>query len=90
MKFKVFTVFDSKSETYLKPFLMKAKGEAVRAFTEIANDGKSEIGKYPEDFTLFEIGEFDDERGEYSMLTSKLSLGTGNEFKRQAQPSREL
>lgn len=81
MKYKVFTVHDSKAEAYLKPFLMRTKGEAIRAMQELANDQKHDFAKYSEDYTLFEIGTYDDETGTYEMLKSKLSLGNGIEFK---------
>lgn len=78
---KVFTVYDSKAEIYLNPFLMKNKAEALRAFIDIANDPTTQIGKHPEDFTLFEIGEFDYDRGEHCNHPAKISLGVALEFK---------
>lgn len=78
---KVFTVYDSKAEIYLKPFHMNSRGEAVRAFGDASLDEKTQIAKHPEDFTLFEIGEFDDSNGEYRMLNAKVSLGNALELK---------
>ena len=60
MLHKIFSVFDSKAELYLTPFFMKTKGEAVRGFEDVANDKNSAIGRHPEDYTLFELGEYDD------------------------------
>ena len=68
MLLKVFTVFDSKAEAYLQPFYGKSKGEAIRSFIEAANDKQSQIGKYPEDFTLFDLGEFDDSTSRFNLL----------------------
>lgn len=64
---KVFVIYDSKAEAYLPPFFMKSKGEAIRAVTAVANDGSSNFSKYAADFTLFELGTFDDADGEFSM-----------------------
>lgn len=80
MIFKVFTVFDSKVEAYLQPFFMPAKGAAIRAFTEIVCDVNHAFGKHPEDYTLFEIGSFDDSNAKLDMYPTPLSLGVGIEF----------
>ena len=77
---KVFSVFDSKSETYMTPFFMKTKGEALRAFTDISNDDTHQIGKHPEDYTLFEIGEYDDVSCTIVSYEAKQSIGTAVEF----------
>lgn len=81
MKSKVYTVYDSKVESYMNPFLMQTKGQAIRAFADSVNDEKTQFYKHPEDFTLFEIGEYDDASGVYSMHESKVSCGTALEFK---------
>lgn len=80
MKLKVFSVYDSKVESYFKPFYCQTKGEAIRSFTEISNDNTSQIGKYPEDFTLFEVGEFDDANCSFELLDTPSSIGKAIEF----------
>ena len=59
MVLKMVVVFDSKSDTYEFPQFVRASGEAVRSFQTLVNDGKSIFFRYPADFILFEIGEFD-------------------------------
>ncbi|WNK13610.1 MAG: nonstructural protein [Microvirus sp.] len=78
---KLFTVYDSKTENYLRPFTMLTKGEAIRGFAETANDPQSQICKYPADFTLFELGEFNESTGMISLLESKINLGLALDFK---------
>lgn len=80
MKQKMFTVYDSKAETYLTPFILKAKGEALRGFIDIANDKKSSIGQHPEDYTLFEIAEWDELTGIVEIYPTKVSCGVAIEF----------
>lgn len=82
---KVYTCYDSKSELYLNPFLTRSKGEAIRSFQDIANDLTSQIGKHPADFTLFEIGEYDDTEGEYTMHQSKVNCGNALEFQKPTE-----
>lgn len=79
MKLKMFAVYDSKGEVYTPPFCMKTEGQAIRSFIETVNDKTSQIGKYPEDFTLFEIGVFDDEKGIVQDMP-QINHGSGNTF----------
>lgn len=80
MNLKLFTIFDAKAEAYQTVFTARATGEAIRQFADMANDHDNQIGRHPEDFTLFEIGEFSQENGRINALESKRPLGTGNEY----------
>lgn len=80
---KVYTVYDSKVEAYMQPFLMQTKGQAIRAFSDSVNDESTQFFKHPEDFTLFEIGEYDDASGVYKMHDARISLGVAIEFRKQ-------
>lgn len=75
MKLKVFSVYDHKGEAYGKPVFLATAGLAVRAFQEVANDKTSEVGKFPQDYTLFEIGEFDDSTGVLTPLSPHVTYG---------------
>ena len=83
MLMKVFSVRGMKAEAFLQPFFMVTKGTAIRAFTALVNDDKHHFGKHPEDFTLFELGEWDDCNNSWEMMASPHSIGVGVEFKRQ-------
>ena len=63
MKLNVYTIFDTASGVYARPFFMQADGQATRAFKDIATDADHEIGKHPEDYSLHRIGIFDDNNG---------------------------
>lgn len=80
MIFKVFSVYDSKVEAYLPPLFMKSRGEFLRAFSEAVSDPKSNIGKYPGDYTAFEIGSWDDCKCFFDLYSTPQSLGVGVEF----------
>lgn len=66
MKLMVYTVHDKAVNAYLQPFFCRSKGEAIRSFTEACSDGKSNFGKYPLDYTLVELGDYDDVTGLFS------------------------
>lgn len=80
MILKVYSVYDSKAEAYLSPMFFQTKGQAIRSFGEVANDSSHQIGKYPEDFTLFELGEFNDSNCKFTMYDTPYSLGLALEF----------
>ena len=68
MKLYLFSVFDAKAAAFNAPFTAPSFGVAERNFhTEVTNTD-SFINKYPEDYSLFVIGEMDTDTG---MLTSR-------------------
>lgn len=85
MKAMIYAVYDAKAEVYSQPHFLLNRGTAFRAWEEAANDNSTQIGKYPADFTMFEIGEWDDQTGTITMLKAKISLGTALELKKQTQ-----
>ncbi len=63
MKLNAYTIFDVASGVYMRPFFSQADGQATRGFKDIATDADHEVGKHPEDYTLFRIGSFNDTTG---------------------------
>ncbi len=57
---QAFTIYDSKAAIYSPPFFQGSRGLAIRMFTDAAKDPKTTISRYPLDFTLFYLGEYDD------------------------------
>lgn len=80
MKLKVFTVYDSKVEAFLQPFFAESRGAALRMWQETVNNAQTSIHKYPEDFTLFEIGEYYDDNARFENHVTPISLGLALEF----------
>jgi len=83
MILKVFGIFDSKVGAYLPPFMMKTIGEAERALTAHVNDPQHNFSKYAEDFSLFELGTWDDSNAKYSLHATPHSIGVLIQFKKQ-------
>lgn len=82
---KVFAIFDSKVELFDKPNLCKSRGEAMRMFKDLVNESGNVINKHPEDFTLFELGEYDSEKGKLIAHPTPVSCGVAIEYKEQSQ-----
>ena len=80
MLVKMFSVYDSKAQVYTPPFYFKAVGEAVRAFQDSVNTPGHQFNKWPGDFTLFQIGAYDDETGFVTQDQAHINLGVALEF----------
>ncbi len=63
MILKAFSIYDIKTEAYMRPFFCITSGEAIRVFTDLTNEAGSPFNKHPTDYHLFEIGAFDDGTG---------------------------
>lgn len=63
MTFKMYSIRDTKTETYQPPWCKSTHGEAEREFRTVCNDKNSRLNMYPEDFDLYYLGEYDDVSG---------------------------
>jgi hypothetical protein len=77
---KVFSVYDSKVGAYLQPMFFRSKGEAIRAFSSAVADTDHQFHKYASDFTLFELGSWDDLKAKFDLLPTPVSIGVAIEF----------
>lgn len=74
---KIYAVYDSKGQSYTPPFFDHAEGRALRTFADCCNDTEHQFGKHPEDYTLFNLGEYDDNLG--TITQDKItSVATGH------------
>nr|QJB19187.1 MAG: nonstructural protein [Microvirus sp.] len=67
MKSLIVAVRDQKSVTFTQPVTVPTKGMALRSWGDQLSDpanANQEQAKHPEDFSLWIIGEFDDNTGE--------------------------
>lgn len=72
---KMFSVYDSKAQVFGTPFCFGTVGLALRAFTDLAKDPQSTVSRYPMDFCLFQVGEFDDNKGVVISVAPHVNLG---------------
>lgn len=85
MILKLFSVYDNGVKAYMQPFFVRSKGEAMRSWGDTVNDPKTAFYKHPQDFTLFELGEYDDETGKITNLNTPASCGTALDFRKPEQ-----
>ena len=63
MKMKMYSIYDRCAAAYMRPFYTQRDDEAIRSFRDLALDAQHPVGQHPEDYSLFRIGEFDDNTG---------------------------
>jgi len=79
MILNLFSVYDQKAQAYLPPFYLGQIGQATRIFTDCCNSKDHQFGAHPQDYTLFHLGEWDDNNCEHTIAAPQL-LGNGVEF----------
>jgi len=72
----MFSVRDAKADAFMRPFFAQSEGIAVRGFTDEVNREGSELGKHPEDYALFKVGEFLEDEGMVTPLTQPVQMIT--------------
>lgn len=81
---KIFAVHDSKAEIFGTPIFLPTLGLAIRAFADQVNNPEpNPISQHPEDYTLFDIGEYNQETGELIANKTPKSCGLALEFKQE-------
>lgn len=76
----IYTIHDNKAAAYLPPFYLHNKNMAIRSFADCVQEEGHQFNKHPEDYSLWEIGEFDDLTGEIIYHTPHKALGTGVDY----------
>lgn len=87
---KVFSVYDSKVGAYMNPIFLRSKGEALRAFETSINSSDHIFCKNPEDYTLFELGSWDEEKAKFVLHSTPIALGVAIEFVKTSVIDRTL
>ena len=85
-----YSVYDEKVSTFGTPFFAATNPAAIRMFTDLANDPNTTVGRHPEDFTLYHVGQFDDSSGELLKMDQPSNLGKADQYLQQQQTLREV
>lgn len=71
METKMYSVYDSKAQSYGQPFHAPNDAVALRLFGDAVNDPDTQLNKYPEDFVLMAVGTWDDQTAELKGHTQR-------------------
>lgn len=56
---RLYAIYDSQAQAYLRPFTAQGDGDAIRAFMDsCADEQSSPMGQHPGDYTLYFVGRF--------------------------------
>lgn len=86
MQLTIFSIYDSKAEAYIQPFFAPNAPTGLRMFGDAANDETTMFAKHGEDYTLFELGTFDQNTGETTIHKAHKSHGTALQHQRPEGP----
>lgn len=83
---KLFSVYDKKAMFFDSPFCVENDVQAARAFEQAVNDPRSTLSKYPADFALYYLGEFEGSTGAIMSFDIPRLKHEAMEFVLQAPP----
>jgi hypothetical protein len=83
MKKTIVAVFDKASNAFGQPIFAPAKGVALRSFTDEVNKNyeNNQMYHHPDDFTLYDLGMFDDNTGHFELHDQPKQLLTAKDAK---------
>lgn len=84
MKLNLYSIFDTASGIWDRPMTAQSDGEMLRAFGDIAVNQEHPIGQHPEDYSLFRVGIWDNNKG-FITAEDPECLATGLEMVSKAQ-----
>lgn len=87
---KFYSVHDSKAEAFLPPFTAPTAGVAIRMWEAACNDPEHTFHRHAGDYTLFEIGEFDQDSGQVNGYAVLNNLGIALQYKTDQPDQPEL
>lgn len=68
---KIFVIHDEKANVHLQPFVSDNAATASRMLEGSAQDKQSFLGLYPEDYSVYCIGEYDEQAGTVKPLEKR-------------------
>lgn len=77
------TVKDRAADAFGRPMFVPSTGVAIRSFSDEINRNHAEnqLYNHPDDFDLYELGQFDDNTGLFSLHDQPKLLSLGKQVK---------
>lgn len=76
----IYSVYDEKVKSFGTPFYKPTNPSAIRDFSDLAKDQNTSIGRHPEDYTLYQLGEYSDMDGTFTIYDTKNNLGKADQY----------
>lgn len=81
MKLAIYSIFDEAAGAYITPFFTTNQATAERSFAQAANDEQHLFHISAKDYTLFELGAFDQDSGTFTTLQAPRSVGNALQYR---------
>lgn len=65
MLLRAYSIFDNKAVQYHPPFYQSTDAAAIRSVRDLVDNPETSVGRHPADYTLFLVGEWDDQSGTF-------------------------
>lgn len=74
MKYVIVAIRDSAVGAFGRPVFTASTGVAIRSFSDEVNSNRdgNDLNRHPQDFELYHLGEFDDERAAFLLIEPKM------------------
>lgn len=80
---KLYALRDIKTGAFDRPVMVSVQIEIERMLVEVVNDPRNQLAKYPEDFELYYLGEYDKQCGRLIQDEPPRFLATLSDYKRE-------
>lgn len=78
---EILALYDSKARAFNTPIFTPRIEVGLRAIRGAVNAPGTFLHTHPEDYTVFYLGQYDDEKGEFLPLAQARNLGLCTQFK---------
>ena len=82
MKLRIFAIKDRATDQFGTPMFLISTGQAIRSFADEVNreDKQNQLYTHPDDFDLYDLGEFETDQGRFKTIDPK-TITLGKEVK---------
>lgn len=84
MKIQIYSIKDRATDSYNTPQFLHSNQQAVRIFADQINNHKDVqenfLAKYPDDYTLHHLGEFDTNSGKFTNAAEIEQIAIGKDL----------
>lgn len=84
-KVQIYSIYDKTAKTYNRPMEIINKGKAMQVFQAMVNEKEkqSDLSRWPDQFSLYHIADFDNETGKLDAFTEPQHIANGVEVLQQ-------
>lgn len=81
MNLTIVAIHDRATDAYSTPIFVHTTGQAIRGFQDEINEPNNPMSKHPDDYDLYQLGEYDNATGAFTNLKEPRQLAIGKQLK---------